>query len=239
MCTVSVLRAPFADRPDDLRWRVVFNRDERLSRPPADGPGRHATESGYALFPRDPEGPGTWIAANDAGLVFALLNEPVEGSPEKSRSRGLVIPRIVGAQSLEEVEVRLGDVPAGRQRPFRLLVLSDGGGLEVVEYGGRRLQRLSPEPRLMRTSSSQAPHETSLRRGGLFDRLVVTPSAAAQDAFHRHRWAGDPSSSVFMQRPDACTVSTTVIDVFANAMRLTYRPWPAGTALVTELPRAA
>jgi hypothetical protein len=252
MCTVSVLRGPFVDAPDDLRWRVVCNRDERLARAEAQPPRAHRHGHVTAIYPVDPEGGGTWIAATGAGLVFALLNEtmdPVaqgfspaaEGRPEGLRymSRGLVVTRLLSSRSHDEVQCRLGQLPLERYRPFRLLVIGDAGVLEAVGAGDLRWRFHEPDARLVRTSSSVAPATTARKRLALFERMVPSASTAAQDAFHHHQWRADPGASVNLRRQDAATVSLTIIDAFARGLRLAYRPWPAGAPDVTDVPRAA
>ena len=245
MCTVSVLRAPWSEPPAGVvlpRWRVAFNRDERRSRRPGLPPIVRDYEGVVAIHPVDPEGTGTWLAAMGVGLVFVLLNEPErpESAAGSFTSRGLVIPALLSARSLDEVATRLRRYPAERHRPFRLLVVSDAAVLEAVHGGvGLSVTRHEASARLIRTSSSVEPAETRQRRSALFDRMVPTPSVAAQDRFHAHRWPLAPGASVMMARPDARTVSLTVVDVFAHGVRLAYRRLPDGRADVTELARAA
>ena len=241
MCTLSLIRSPFVEPGDDLSWRLVFNRDERRTRADAIPPRVHRYGAVLAVHPRDPEGRGTWIAATSAGLVFALLNET--GAPSSSRdgliSRGQVIPRLAGAPTIDAVAERLRELPPKRHRPFRLIVVSETGVLEVIEGEVRSTARHPAAPRFMRTSSSVRPAAARLLRSELFARLVPTPLPAAQDRFHAHTWPSAPGASVLMSRAEAATVSITTIEAFARGFRLTYRPWPGAAADVTELPRAA
>lgn len=246
MCTVSLLRAPWAGAPSSSEvpsWRLVFNRDERRTRRPALPPAVGRYGSVRAAHPVDPDGSGTWVAASAAGLVFALLNET--DGPEGTMSgppvsRGLVIPALLASRCLAEAEDRLSGYPADVHRGFRVLVASDRAVLEAVHSGdGLTIRRHGPASRLMRTSSSLDPVTARHRRTALFDRLVPHPCVAAQDAFHAHRWRLAPSASVLMARPDARTVSVTAVDVFAHGLRLTYRAVPAGITGVTELELAA
>ena len=246
MCTVSVLRAPWSETGEGValpRWRVVFNRDERRTRTPGLPPIVADYRGVKATYPTDPDGEGTWLAATDAGLVFALLNEtegPSTLAVAQVASRGLVIPALLPARSLDEVEDRLRGYQTGSHRPFRLLAVSDQAVLEVVRsYAGLHAMRYPASSRLIRTSSSVEPADTRWRRTALFDRLVPKPSMAAQDRFHAHRWRLAPGASVLMARSDACTVSVTIVDVFAHGVRLAYRALPAGVADVTELALAA
>lgn len=243
MCTLSVIRGPLSEGAgvEPLRWRLVFNRDERRARADALPPRRHRYGAVGAIYPVDPEGRGTWIAATSAGLVFALLNETEAPAPALDGliSRGQVIPRLVGATSIDAVEERLRELPLARHRPFRLIVAGETEILEVVEAGVRSTARHPASAGFMRTSSSVRPAAARLLRSALFARLVPNASPAAQDRFHAHRWPGAPGASVLMSREDAATVSITTVEAFAQGFRLTYRPWPGGAATVTEMPRAA
>lgn len=247
MCTASVLRAPWIDGDggsDDLLWRLVFNRDERHARSDASPPRAARVGDVNVISPRDPDGGGTWLAASSAGLVFAVLNETECPSPPSGApgilSRGLVIPALAACRSLAEAADRVTRLPGHRYRPFRLLVVSDRGLLEAWAHGGPVSVSYTPAtPRLFRTSSSLAPARTRRLREALFDRMVPAASLAAQDAFHRHRWPGAAASSVLMSRPDARTVSVTIVDVFARVIRVAYRRCPAGSPAVTSLARAA
>lgn len=246
MCTFSLLRAPWHESPAGIAvpgWRVVFNRDERRARRPGLPPVARDYGGVRATHPIDPDGGGTWLAATSAGLVFALLNEVQVSSrcaATSVLSRGLVIPRLLSARSLDEVEARLQRYSADRHRPFRLLVVSDQAVVEMVHVGpGSSLTRHDASARLIRTSSSVEPADTQERRTALFDHVVPVPSVAAQNRFHAHHWPQAPGASVLMTRPDARTVSVTVVDVFAHGFRLAYRPLPDGMADVTELARAA
>lgn len=179
--------------------------------------------------------------ATSAGLVFALLNETEAPAPASDGliSRGQVIPRLIGAASIDAVEQRLRERPLARHRPFRLIVVGETGILEVVEAGVRSTARHPAAARFMRTSSSVRPAAARLLRSELFARLAPSASPAAQDRFHAHRWPGAPGASVLMSREDAATVSIATVEAFARGFRLTYRPWPGGAATVTEMPRAA
>jgi len=90
MCTVSVI--PLGT--DALR--LACNRDELRTRAIALPPTIQTFGERRAILPTDPDSGGTWIAVNDAGVVFTLLNAKPAGalvpSPrpgEKVRERGM------------------------------------------------------------------------------------------------------------------------------------------------------
>jgi hypothetical protein len=61
----------------------------------------------------------------------------------------------------------------------------------------------------------------------LFDEMVLPePTAAIQDAYHRHRWDDHPEQSVRMSRSDARTVSITAVEVDGSGPRATHEDIP-------------
>jgi transport and Golgi organization protein 2 len=232
MCTVSVIapgRALRGGRPLPLA-RIVFNRDERRDRPDAYPPAAFRAGCARAVMPIDPAGDGTWIAANDAGLVFAVLNDednnalPHVGRPHfGASSRGLIIPLLLDATTVDEALARAATLAWREYRPFRLFVFGDGrlGDVRPRRYGLAVLDRPLGS-RFVATSSSLQPKEARLRRTQLFERVVVKPDSELQDLFHAYRWHGCPELSVRMSRPESCTVSRTIIERFVDRMVVRY-----------------
>jgi hypothetical protein len=63
--------------------------------------------------------------------------------------------------------------------------------------------------------------------------------ADQQDLFHRHSWPGATQLSVCMRRPDACTVSHTVVELGRETAVMTYLPHAPdepGPAVALSLP---
>ena len=225
MCTVSVV--PRADG-----FRLACNRDERRTRAAASAPRLHRTGVRHALWPVDPESGGTWIGVNDAGLAMVLLNRHPLESPgcTPTHSRGVLIPRLLGAARLETAVARARAVlgPSGehpRFEPFTLVMIQRHDVATVDYCGGtmtigrRRLTRP-----LMFTSSSLGDALVEEARRRLFASLVESNrrSLAAQAKFHRHRWPDRPHISVRMARVDAATVSHTTIDVCGETIAIRY-----------------
>jgi uncharacterized protein with NRDE domain len=238
MCTVSLIRplvGSTVDWPsgDPLILRMVVNRDELSSRAAARPPLVVRTAAGRAVMPIDPQGGGTWAAATDTGLVFALLN----GTPRASQpgsveplSRGLVIPRLLECPSIDDVLERVQCLSLGRYLPWRLIV---GDGSQVLDLelrsGGKLRHLKSFQPvRLMATSSSTRHAEASERRRHAFREVVAPVDERTQDRFHASVFDDDPAISVLMQRPDARTVSRTTVEVRAGGVTMHYEPLAGG-----------
>jgi len=206
--------------------RVACNRDERRERPQAHPPFITRAGGLRVLTPQDPQARGTWIAASSAGLVFVLLNAN-GGAARPVRSRGLVIPAIAGAHTLEDAVTTMEEVRPDDFAPFRLLVIDR---LDVAEFRASdgewhaALHRITHP--LLFTSSSLGDAIVDGPRRHLFEQMLAAPwdLAAQQDAYHAHRWRDRPAVSVHMSRPDACTVSTTVVEVTPRQVRMIYQP---------------
>ncbi len=227
MCTVTMI--PLAEG----RLRVACNRDERRTRPRAVPPHEIVAGNRMALCPIDAGSGGTWIAVNDMGMIFTLLNvnaesdvtatRPVTGHP----TRGEIIVKLLAAATHQEAITLAVDVDGSQYRPFRLLVV-DGVTLVELAPGHRGIevvQIVRVESPQMFTSSSLGDSVVEPPRRELFHQLfrdaAIDDFPALQDEFHRHQWPESPHLSVDMQRADAETVSMTIIEpnVTGSSMR--------------------
>jgi hypothetical protein len=236
MCTVTALpRSMLASSasPDEMLLRVVCNRDELLSRAPALPPAMWEAGGRRALMPIDPESGGTWIAVNDAGLVFVLLNAS-DGTPVGSRgvvSRGTIIPSLVGCATVLHALLMAERLQVDRFAPFRLLVLDRDQVVDCWPGDDRLHHRRGPlRNAMLRTSSGLGDGVVAGPRRDLFRRMVTgaRDGRAAQDRYHRHQWPDRQAISVSMRRDDAATVSRTVVEVRDGSLRMDYQAveWP-------------
>jgi len=223
MCTLTIIPT-HAERPG---FRLVTNRDELRTRPEAQPPRWRSFREDprrRAIWPTDPAGGGTWVAANDAGLALSVLNvnprEPVDPSSINGVvSRGALIPALAHhARAYRAIEA-LQRFELERFMPFRLVVAERdeaAGGLRVISARWDRYRLVfetrEDEP-VCFVSSGLGDHVVEPRLG-LFERMVrPDPTPEAQDAFHTHHWPERPEASVMMSRADARTVSVTRVEV--------------------------
>lgn len=222
MCTVSVV--PIGDG-----FRLVCNRDELDARPRAEPPARRAVGSRHAIFPVDPQGCGTWIGANDAGLVLTVLNVSAsQAAPGPTRSRGLVIPPLLEHGDLVAALAAARRLDASEFLPFRLVAVQGRALGELASDGQRfRLEaRTLVAPRLF-TSSSLGDSMVEGPRRRLFQQLVLRRDGrwlSGQERFHAHRWHERPDVSVLMARPGASTVSRCTVTVSGGVLVFEYEP---------------
>jgi hypothetical protein len=221
----------------------MCNRDESRTRAAALPPVVQTIEGRRAVMPLDPDSGGSWIAVNENGLVFTLLNTNPPGQPAAAGlSRGGLIPRLTAADSMSDALARVLDAGVARYRPFRLVMLDRSQLVECwVEDGRPRHRRAYLQDAVMRTSSSLGDAVVEGPRRTLFRRLLhgSAHAAEAQDAFHDHQWQGREHVSVRMERADASTVSRTTIEVSARFATMIYRSTSGDLRARVVLPLAA
>lgn len=238
MCTVTVIQ-----RPGLLR--LVSNRDERRTRPTALPPSLTHAGGLRVIAPTDPASQGTWIACSEIGLAIALLNvNPADADARvPPRSRGTIIPALIGSRSLEEVAERAGAIAHSDYAPYRLVAIHAGEDdvLEVVPRSDaiRRLPLATPQ---MFTSSGLGDHHVESPRRQLFEETVLPGEPEEweerQDRFHAHRWRDRLAVSVHMSRAEAWTVSRTIIAIDDARIVMSYAAEPDWTTVMTHVPRA-
>lgn len=239
MCTVTWLR-----QPD--RYQVFFNRDEKKTRPPAAPPSIHIRAGTRILAPVDPQGGGSWLAANEWGLTVALLNHyPAERPSAAPRtSRGRLVMDLAGLRSLDDVSAQLsGDAP-GNYNSFFLLAFADGRPPLQFIWDGRTLVRgeLGDRDRPVTTSSFETRAVTESRRAAYAAAVKQSAEPNPDELLAFHRSRHEPGAfGVFMDRPDAQTVSFSRITVTPKNVEFYYAPrdshspaFPKGRAYVLD-----
>ena len=224
MCTVTVV-------PGREAIRLACNRDELRSRPAALPPRIERFGPRRAVLPVDPTSGGTWVAANDAGLVLTLLNvNPGNGLATSAArlSRGKIIPALLHADTPLSAAFSALDLDPAQYAPFRLVLVSRRAAVAVHSDGARiRLVWRTglPSPQFF-TSSGLGDQAVEGPRRQLFGEFFDRPGdrLAQQEAFHRHRWPDRPHLSVCMDRQDARTVSHTVVSLGPDRITLAYYP---------------
>ena len=218
MCTASWI---FAD--DGLH--LFFSRDELRSRLPARPPAATTVEGVRALAPTDADAGGTWLGANELGLVVGLLNAGQRPGAEvdlrRATSRGCLVRSLLAAADPDEVQGRLVDAELGRFRGFRLLVAgAEARSVTTHAWDGRVLVSETAEPPLV--SSSLDGERARLERAALYSRASRAGAPlGALERFHRSHAPARGPWSPCMHREDAVTVSLSHVHV--DAARVAFR----------------
>lgn len=216
-----------------------MNRDEKRSRVPALLPAIIDLGERRVVLPREPNG-GTWIAVNDRGICFALINwYRIEREPARSIiSRGKVVVAVAGASSTEDIAARLGALKLQRLRPFRLIgIVPSERNLTEWRWN---LERLSGRKHSWRRqhwfSSGFDERRAELERSRVCS-FAQTGQAANSLSWlrrlHRSHAATRGPFSICMHRNDAETVSYTEVAVSGRRVLMRYKPGPTCSARST------
>lgn len=233
MCTLTIIPTL---NPRTIA-RVVMNRDEQRTRPHAlpprvidasrpNRPGVHIEpRPPRCIMPTDPQSGGTWIAATDAGLVFALLNVNPPTSPpatdfSKARlSRGVIIPRLATQTSINHAAAAALALDLDRFPPFRLIITDGTQLIELISSAAGPILNHTSKLRspFFATSSGLGDHHVDPPRREHFNRLFAAANPKhwpeLQEGFHLSRSGEAPQLGVLMSRSEASTVSITSVDL--------------------------
>lgn len=225
-------------------YELLFNRDELHTRAPSLPP--RAVERGGVrwLAPVDPEGGGTWIAANDRGLTVAVLNGALQPRPAAPASRGLLVDALAGEVALADVARTLGRADLQRFAPFTLVVVEVGSARSATWDGRDLAWRALAEVDLPLSSSSSDPEGARANRRGVWAALRSGQPVLDLELLERYHRSHEPepsARSVCMHRADAQTVSFTRVRVTPVRVEMGHAgaaPCRAGALDWLELPRA-
>jgi hypothetical protein len=237
MCTVIF-------SPRQRGYLLGMNRDEKRTRPVALPPSLHRAGSRQAIFPREPGG-GTWIAANDLGISFALVNwySIADGRNRGTISRGTVVKFLLECENAREASQTLGRLALAQMNPFRLIGFFPAGR-EIVEWGwnSKKLKRIHHPWKLSAWISSGYDEPGAQKtRGKIFSSSLdqkTSGSAAWLRRLHRSHQPKPGPYSICMHRDDAATVSYTEVQVGVNSAKMRYTagaPCANATASLTIL----
>lgn len=206
---------------------ISSNRDEIITRAPAEPPVVREIGGVPLLFPRDPVGGGTWIASN-AEATACLFNgafEPHERKPNYRLSRG-VVP-LEYFQFLD-VERFVKDFNFSGIEPFSMVIYRKGS-LHEIKWDEEQVHVI--------VHDAEAPHiwasvtlydqKTREERRRWFEQwLATSPDFDPDAAMGFHTTAlGDKINGLLINRPSGLrTVSVTSIShVEDEGAKLQYR----------------
>lgn len=225
MCTFSFV-------PTKDGYYAAMNRDERLTRRKASVPSTFQSGDLLAIYPFE-EGGGTWIACNQHGVTLALLNWNLAASDTltKQRSRGTLIPQLIGKSALDEITRDLAQQTLDGLLPFRIVgVFQNHQQIREWRWNGISLALLSFPWKPQHWFSSGTSDEMAERiRGEACQVAWQEPNAGSlswlRTLHSSHGLAAGPFS-VCAHRLDAGTVSYSEIAFDANIVTFGYIDGP-------------
>lgn len=126
---------------------VAFNRDERKTRAKAHIPKKFGIKSKQYIMPIDPDAGGTWISVNQAGFVFALLNNyqgKVKPESDDLNSRGEIVKTLSLCENLKQIQLVKEQLQLAKYQPFSLVIISKQFK-SMWEYDGLTEQLVTSE----------------------------------------------------------------------------------------------
>lgn len=198
---------------------ILFNRDEKLSRPAALPPDTLTLNGVRVLAPLDPKGGGTWLATNEHGLTLCLLNNYLHQpptAPANARSRGQLVRELASVSNPGIVGRRLSEIAPEQYQPFFLIAFEERSFPRQWHWDGHSIRETGMPGCPVSTSSLYPRLVPRLRR--YYYRLATrngfrTLTPAQLLDFHSSRRPWPPAFSVAMARRDRGTVSLTRVRI--------------------------
>jgi len=222
MCTLTFV-------PTKDGFVVGMNRDEKRVRRSALHPKRFEFPSTAALYPHESSG-GSWIACNNHGTCLALLNRNVDSpiSAKNARSRGVLIPDLIGESDLRDTRTRYAQLDLTEILPFRLVgVFPKESVVTEWRWDGLRREELNFEWRKRHWFSSSLSDALAERgRGRTCEKATSSLPMSGVSWVRGLHESHDPIPgpfSICVHREDAATVSYTEVHCTEEAISMSYR----------------
>ncbi len=226
MCTVSWLHTPSG-------YQLLCNRDERHTRKPALAPVIHKPAGVRFIAPVDGDHSGSWIAVNEFGVAFSLVNRyrccQCNGEKKlKPPSRGLLLTSLADCRCLEEAQSRFDSLDLAAYPPFTVVVLSPHKASVLLHWTGRdSLIECNGDSAMPLISSSFDPRGVEVYRKRLFQTWAAERGCVDLKLLMDFHASHSPTPSAYspcMHRDNAVTVSFSRVTVADGVIEFAYLP---------------
>ena len=234
MCTLSWF---FGEK----NTHVFFNRDEQKTRAIAKPPQVVSVNQIARLMPIDPVGGGSWLAVNEFGWVFALLNFYQGDLPKgKLISRGDIIRGVSELNCFSRIVEFFDDLTLIKYAPFSLVCFApnrtpdnqmpphqhvNAQTATMLRWTGNELQIVAQQSPLF--SSAVMFDDVVLSRTQQAKRYIGALNCESERinkhiALHCSHEPEASAQSICMHREDAHTVSFSHIEVACDSVLFNY-----------------
>lgn len=228
MCTLSW----WPEDQASTAYGVFFNRDESVRRSPAQPPAIHGECGCRFICPVDPDGGGTWIWVNEAGIIGCILNNySSQASIRSPVSRGVLLKSLAVYQAVDDIQAAVAGLDCSRYHGFHLFIF-DGCQVLLYDWHGDRLEcRRDDQVERPLTTSGFRPREVVAYRRDLWHRSrqwqLFSGQADGLDRQRLERFHGChdpdyPAYSPLMVRANSRTVSQSRIRVDGKRISFDY-----------------
>jgi hypothetical protein len=131
MCTVTFI-------PSGDEFFLTSSRDENIKRPAALSPSVYRVNDQQLIFPKDPQGGGSWIVVNEKGYAAVLLNGAFTAHTSGSsyrKSRGMILIEMISAPSPLKFFKKIG---LDRIEPFTVILFVDDELYSCIWDGAKK-----------------------------------------------------------------------------------------------------
>ncbi|MCP4898652.1 MAG: NRDE family protein [bacterium] len=229
MCTVTVLRG-------DDGVILTVNRDELRGRALEIEPsaGRRSPNHPLRVAPMDGHRCGTWVGANEDGVIGCLLNRyhandmALVGRPE-TPSRGWIVDELLSFEASRIREWLCTSFDPSPFPSFALVVATpDEGSILTWEHGGDLERRTLPLGWTMETSAFWQADQIQEWRQAAFQRWLSEECEmdCGVPAFNLLHDEDHPECSPLMTRERSMTRSVTQVQVSLQDRSVVLRYWP-------------
>ena len=221
MCTLTLVTG-------NDTYLMAMNRDEKIARGAGLPPEIYEFDGTRAIYPGDGDR-GTWLAANEYGITFALLNwndiAPHGIAATRRRSRGRVIPTLIDSRSLSDLHEVFSVSNFVGMMPFRLVgVFPSEQEIWEWRWDSAQLEGQVHEWESRHWFSSSLSDERAESLRGAACRLARHESDAGSVRWLRRlqaSHAGRPGPfSLCVHREDVKTLSYTEVVLSSESVRM-------------------
>lgn len=221
---------PFSDH-----LGIAFNRDESVKRSKALPPSHYQHDGINYLMPKDPDGQGSWIAANDRGFVVMLLND-YQGQlkPKEAQliSRGQLVKGVVECATWQQVEALVDAWPLKNSQPFQLAVITKTKHLFWHYDGLKQSIEATELPKGVYSSGHPDVAQIIAARVAYIQNATIERDEDLIAIHRSHKPENDKpidaedklAHAFCMHRPEAKTQSLSYLRLFEDRVEFEY--WP-------------
>lgn len=215
MCTITYI-------PTDNGHIVTQNRDESPLREKALFPIKDNVHNQSIIFPKDPEGSGSWFVTAKGGLTICVMNavyHPDKTSADFKHSRGLVPLHFFEFSSSEHF---VAEYDFKGIQGFTLIACSQES-INEIHWDESKVKHTSfkPSPQIFQSDPLYNPVQKAKRKAWFKSWLSRNESVNILD-FHKEQRSENLAESILMDRQFVRTVSITQRAFLSNSDKIQY-----------------
>ncbi len=197
MCTLSIIKTPSG-------YIFTHNRDENINRIAAQTPAWHLIGNTRAWYSRDPQGGGTWMAANEQQCICLLNGGFAKHTPQANyrHSRGLVPLAFFEYSTIQNF---LQSYNFSKLEPFTIIMYAHHQALTKAVWDGENLHTsaINLQHELFSSTTLYTVTMQAQRLECFHAFIANNPEPSSQNLlqFHTQTHFSDTQNNLIMSRP--------------------------------------